>query len=175
MAALTFALCAGATTIVRMNLDEMTKAAHIVARGKCVASEARVADGNIWTFTTFTVQETLKGSAAGQLTIRLPGGKVGHITSTVDAVPRFRPGEEAYLFLEPTMSGELSVTGWVQGTFRIERDDAGQEKVTQDTASIAVFDPATRKFQPNGLRNVPVGEFRRLVRDAVNRQKVSNP
>jgi hypothetical protein len=169
---LVLAISAGATTIARMNLDELTRAAHVVARGKCVSSEARFDNGNIWTFTTFEVEETLKGSAVGQITIRLPGGKVGHLTSTVDAVPQFRAGEEAYLFLEPTAAGDLSVTSWVQGTFRVRRDAAtAKETVTQDTAAVAVFDPATRQFKANGVRNMPVEEFRQNVRDAVNRQR----
>ncbi len=172
VALLMLVLSAGATTIVRMNLDELTGAAHVVARGKCVSSEARWDRGNIWTFTTFEVEETLKGTVPQQITIRLPGGKVWHLTSTVDSVPQFRTGEEAFLFLEPTAAGDLSVTGWVQGTFRVRRDaETAKETVTQDTASISVFDPATRQFKPNGVRNMPIDVFRQRVREAMDRQR----
>jgi len=172
LAALMLALTAGATTLVRMNLDELAKAAQIVARVRCVSSEARWDRGEIWTFTTFEALETLKGSVPRQITVRLIGGRVSHLKSTVDGVPRFAPGEEVYLFLEPTSLGELSVTSWVQGTFRVRRDPASrQEFVTQDTGSVTVFDPVTRQFKPGGARNLPVDQFRRLVLLAVERQR----
>ncbi len=171
-AVLTLALAAGATTIVQMNLDELTGAARVVARGKCISSEARLDGGYIWTFTTFDVGETLKGSAASQITVRLLGGKVGHMKSTVDGVPEFTRGEEVYLFLEPTRAGDLSVTGWVQGTFRVRSDvQTGKEVVTQDSAAFATFDPATRQFKQSGVRNMPVEEFRQRVREAAERQR----
>jgi hypothetical protein len=170
--ALCLALSAAATTIVKMDLDGLTSAAQVVARGRCVASETRLDGGYIWTFTTFEVSETLKGSAARQISVRLLGGKVGHMKATVDGVPQFRPGEEVFLFLEPTREGDLSVTSWVQGTFRVRRDaQTGQESVTQDSAAFAVFDPATRQFKANGVRHMPVEMFRQRVRDAVERQR----
>lgn len=172
VAALCLTLSAAATTIVKMDLDELTSAAQVVARGKCVASEARLEDGYIWTFTTFEVSETLKGSTDRQISVRLLGGKVGHMKSTVDGVPQFRPGEDVFLFLEPTRAGDLSVTSWVQGTFRVRRDaQTGQESVTQDSAAHTVFDPATRQFKAGGVRHMPVEMFRMRVREAVERQR----
>jgi hypothetical protein len=89
----------------------------------------------------------------------------------VDGVPQFRPGEDVFLFLEPTRAGDLSVTSWVQGTFRVRRDaQTGAESVTQDSAAHAVFDPATRQFKAGGVRNMPVETFRLRVREAVERQ-----
>jgi hypothetical protein len=170
-AALCLALSAESTTIVKMDLDELTSAAQLVARGRCVASEARLDGGYIWTFSTFEVTETLKGNVSRQITVRLLGGKVGHMKSTVDGVPQFRPGEDVFLFLEPTRAGDLSVTSWVQGTFRVRRDaQTGAESVTQDSAAHAVFDPATRQFKAGGVRNMPVETFRLRVREAVERQ-----
>ena len=168
---LALALTAQATTLVRMDLQELAAAASLVARVRCVSSESRWDGEEIWTFTTFDVLETLKGSAPEQITVRLIGGRVGHLISTVDGVPRFRPGEEAVLFLEPTRAGELSVTGWVQGTFRIQRDlHTGRESVTQDTSGLAVFDPATRQFRPGGVRNLPLEEFKQRVAAALAQQ-----
>ena len=171
-AALCLALTATATTIVKMDLAELTSAASVVARGRCLASEARMDGGYIWTFTTFEVTETLKGSTPRQITVRLIGGKVGHMKSTVDGVPQFQRDEDVFLFLEPTREGDLSVTSWVQGTFRVRLDpQTGKESVTQDTASMAVFDPVTRQFKPNGVRDMPVETFRQRVREAIERQR----
>lgn len=162
---------AQATTLVRMNLNELTASASIVARVRCLGNEVRAESGEIWTFTRFEVLETLKGAPPREITVRLLGGRLGGLVSTVDGVPRFRDREETFLFLEPTRAGDLSVTSWVQGTFRIERDSQGQERVTQDTSGLAVFDPATRQFRAGGIRRLPVEEFRQRVRAAVEKQR----
>lgn len=176
-AALCLALSGSATTLKRMDLDELTHTAQTVARVKCIANEARWEGNQVYTFTTFEVLETLKGSTLRQIIVRLPGGKVGHLIARVDGVPRFVWGEEAFLFLEPTSAGDLSVTSWVQGTFRVRGDQkSGKETVTQDTGAVSIFDPATRRFKPGGVRNMAVEEFRGHVRGAVERQRLEqNP
>lgn len=165
------AAVAGATTLERMDLEQLTSAARVVARVRCLENESRWEGSEIWTFTRFEVLETLKGSAPRTITVRLLGGRVGHWVASVDGVPRFRPGEELYLFLEPTRAGDLSVTSWAQGTFRIQRDRTnGEERVTQDTRGVTVFDPETRRFRAGGVRQVPLEQFRERVREAVERQ-----
>jgi len=161
---------AQATTLLRMDLDEMTRITGAVARVRAVADETRFEDGEIWTLTTFELVETLKGSAPRTITVRLIGGRWRHLISTVDGVPRFQPGEEAYLFLEPRPNGEFTVTGWVQGTFRIRRDpETRAESVTQDTSAVSTFDPATRQLRPGAARTMPLEEFRERVRAAATR------
>jgi hypothetical protein len=39
--------------------------------------------------------------------------------------------------------------------------------VTQDTASFATFDPATRRFEARGIRNTPLEAFRARVEAAL--------
>lgn len=164
------AAAASATTLVRMDLDELAAKAAIVARVRCLENEARVDGNEIWTFSRFEVIETLKGSAPREITVRLLGGRVGHLISTIDGVPRFRAGEELYLFLVQTRTGDFGVAGWAQGTFRLRRYNvSGREEVTQDTGSVTIFDPATRQFRPGGVRRMPVEQFRQRVREAAGR------
>jgi hypothetical protein len=162
---------AEATTLVQMDLDQLTASASIVARVRCLGNEVRAESGEIWTFTRFEVLETLKGTPPNEITVRLLGGRLGDLVSIVDGVPRFREGEQAFLFLEPRRAGDLSVTSWVQGTFRVERDDLKQERVTQDTSGLAMFDPGTRQFRPGGIRRMPVQEFRQRVQAAIEKQR----
>lgn len=174
-AALALAMAVQATTLRRMSLDELVTAASVVARVRCENNETRWEGGHIWTFTTFEVVETLKGhetNLPARITVRLIGGKAGHVISTVDGAPRFGAGEEAILFLEPTPAGEFTVTSWVQGTFRVRRDArSGRETVTQDTGGLSIFDPATKQFRAGGVRNLPMEEFRRRVAEAVARSE----
>jgi hypothetical protein len=89
------------------------------------------------------------------------------VTSTVSGVPRFRPGEEAVLFLEQNPYGDYFVVSWQQGTFRIHRDRrTSDETITEDTASYATFNAKTRRMETSGVAGVRVSVFRANVEAA---------
>jgi hypothetical protein len=153
-----------ATTLKRMSVGDLSRAAHTVVRARCAANSARWDAGEIWTFTTFDIEETWEGSAPAQITVRLLGGSTGNFTSTVSGVPRFSPGEELILFLERTPAQDFSIVSWMQGTFRIGLNGTtGEETITQDTAAFPVFDPASQRFEATGIRKMPISTFRSLV------------
>jgi len=158
---LLFVICstgaARATTIERMSIEKMSRTAKVIVRARCVGNSTREDVGEIWTITNFAVEQVWRGTASGQITVRLLGGRAGNLTSSVSGVPRFQAGEEVLLFLEPMSRGDFSVVSWEQGTFRLRRDPAtGSESATQDTASFATFDAATRRFKTAGIRRTPV-------------------
>jgi hypothetical protein len=157
-----------ATTLVRMTVREMTHAADLVLRARCVESLVKWDAGEIWTFTTFEIEEAWKGSPPRQVVVRLLGGTTPDLTSSVDGVPRFRAGEEVVLFLVPTGRGDYSVVSWMQGTFRVARErDTSRASTTQDTAAFATFDPVTRQFTVSGIRNRRVEQLRKEVEAAL--------
>jgi hypothetical protein len=161
-----------ATTLARLSLDQLAAGADAVARVRCTSAESRWENGSIWTVTTAEVVETMKGALPLGISIRLPGGRVGHFTASVDGTPKFRAGDEAVLFLSESRGGGYTVAGWVEGTFRIARDvRTGAETVTQDSGAYAVFDPAARTFRSDGIRRMPLEEFRARVAAAVARSK----
>lgn len=167
---------ASATTLARMSVAQMAQAAPVIVRARCLKNSVGWDAGEIWTFTSFEVEEVWRGAAPARITVRLLGGRAGNLTSTVSGVPRFRPGEDVVLLLEPTARGDFSVVSWEQGTFRIRRDpEAGRESVTQDTASFATFDPATRRFEATGIRGLPLETFRGQVEAALQSQTRSKP
>src|SRR5579863_1306799 len=134
-----------ATTLARLSLDQLAAGSDAVARVRCVSAQSRWEYGSIWTITTAEVVETMKGNLPREIEVRLPGGRVGHLTSSVDGAPKFGLEDEAVLFLERSRMGGFTVAGWVEGTFRISRDPRTlAETVTQDSSAFAVFDPATR-------------------------------
>jgi hypothetical protein len=172
---------ARSTTLVRMSVAQMTQTAQLVVRARCVANSVRWDHGEIWTFTSFTVEETWKGpfnSFFNQyLTIRLLGGTIGQFTSNVSGVPRFSPSEEVVLFLEPVdPQGSYSVVSWLQGTFRVHEDlRTGQQVAVQDSASFDTFEASTRDFRASGLRNIRIEDLHDLVdaADCSNRKCVT--
>jgi hypothetical protein len=164
----TSAALARGTTLARMTLGQLAAAAQVVARVRCTGSASRREDGSIWTFTDFAVEETFKGAPGAHVTIRLPGGRDGHLMETVEGAPRFVPGEEAIVFLERTRSGDWSISAWAEGTFRIARDpQTRRATITQDSSAMAVFDPATRTFRSEGIVRMPLAEFLTTLSTAI--------
>lgn len=170
--------CAGVpgTTLEKMPVERMADLARVIVRARCVSNSTGWDAGEIWTFTSFEVAETWKGSASERVTVRLLGGTVGSLTSHVSGVPRFRPQEEVVLFLEPTARGDFTVVSWKQGTFRVGRDPRnGAELVTQDTAGFETFDAQTRQFRASGIRSLPLELFRAQVQSALAGRAGSKP
>jgi hypothetical protein len=160
-----------ATTLARLSLEQLAQGSDAVARVRFTGAESRWENGSIWTVTTFSVVETLKGQLPPKIDVRLPGGHVGHLTATVEGTPKFNPGGESVLFLQTSSAGEFTVAGWVEGSFRILRDpQTGIETVTQDSSAFAVFDTARRTFHTEGIRRMPIEQFRARVAAAIARQ-----
>jgi len=159
---------ANATTLARLNFNDLAQRSSAVARLRCLGSEFHWDRGELWTETRFEVLERNKGLLPGIVTVRTIGGVSGHLHSQVDGVPIFRPGEEVYLFLWERPGEPFRVLGWAQGTFRVARNaDSGVETVTQDSANAPIFDPRTRTFRHGGIRNLPVAIFQLKLRRAL--------
>ena len=160
------------TTLVRLSLDQLAAGSDAVARVNFASAESRWENGTIWTITTVKVVEIMKGDLPGEISVRLPGGRVGHLTSTVEGTPKFNMGDDAVVFLKRSRAGGFTVAGWVEGTFRISRDArSGNQTVTQDSSSFAVFDAATRTFRTEGIRRMPIDEFRARIATAIARSQ----
>ncbi|MGA2483669.1 MAG: hypothetical protein ABSF92_11205 [Candidatus Acidiferrales bacterium] len=171
------AVVARATTLARLSFEDLAARADSVVRARCLSTESRWENGEIWTFSDFEVLDAPKGLVGGLITVRGLGGRADGFVSTVEAVPHFSPGEEVYLFLLPARTNAADargpsflVLGWAQGAFRVHRDArTGRATVTQDSAGLAVFDPRTRAFRRENLRNLPVEIFEQRLRAALAR------
>lgn len=162
------AATADGTTMARMPIEKMAHVAQVIIRARCEAITTTWDAGEIWTLTTFDVKETWKGSPPARVTTRLLGGRLGGVTSSVAGIPRFLPGEDVVLFLEPMPNGDYTIVSWMQGTFRVWRDGlTGEDTVTQDTAGFDTFDPATRRFSASGIRNLGLQMLRERVAAAL--------
>ena len=168
-AALVACAAARATTLMRMSVEKLARTAEVVARARCVANVTGWDAGEIWTVTTFQIEETWKGAPGALITVRLLGGRAGNLTSTVDGVPRFQAGEDVVLFLERTARGDFSVVSWMQGTFRIRLErKTSEESVAQDTAAFPTYDPETRRFEASGIRGTRLDVLREQVAAALS-------
>lgn len=170
------AITASATTLARLNLEDLAFESTAVARLRCLGAASFWDHGEILTETRFAVLEREKGALPGFVTVQTIGGRVGNLHSHVDEVPAFQRGEEVYLFLWSRGGEPYHVLGWSQGTFRILRDPrSGLEMVSQDSAAAAIFDSRTRTFQRGGIHNLPVAIFLERLHKFLRRDAQSTP
>ena len=102
-----------------LDLDDLSAAADQVVLGEVSAVDSRRVPGGIITEVTVDVSETLLGDPAADLTLTLPGGRVGGETMTVSGVPRLLVGHDLLLFLD-----DGQPVGFTQGILFTEGDQA---------------------------------------------------
>jgi len=164
MALLSTVLPAIATTLARLDVGQMVAHAAGVIRARCVAVATRADARGIWTLSTFERHENWKGSLPPRIVVRLPGGAVGGRRETVEGVPRFTPGEEVVLFLEPLSTGEWTITGWALGTYRIRRDGPNElERAVPDAGGMRLLDPNSGEFRTEPAGALSVAQLRAEV------------
>jgi hypothetical protein len=156
---------AGATTLVRMSLDQLAQASSVIARARVVNRESRWNGQHtqIVTLTTVALNQTLKGKPASTLVIEQPGGVVGRIRSYVPGTAILYPQAEYVLFLEPSSPdrGRYRLVGMAQGAFRVYRDAATrQERVILPRGSVSA---APRSAGRLAGSTVPFEQFRQAV------------
>jgi hypothetical protein len=162
------AAIADATTLVRLDFEDLASRANAIARLQCVRVESHWQNGEIWTSTEFLVLDQQKGTLPRAIEIEMPGGIIGHLHSRVEEVPSFLPGEQTYLFLWSAPNGSYRILGWSQGAFRIRKDPAtGAEFVTQDSANAPIFDPVAHHFRHGGVRRMPIAVFQLKLKRAL--------
>jgi hypothetical protein len=99
---------------------QVLELSQVAVHAKCTGSETRkLADGNLFTFSDFTVVEQLKGPGLGtRFTLRLLGGELDGVVVDAPFLPRFSAGDEVILFL-----GKENALGYrtifPQGVFRV--------------------------------------------------------
>lgn len=146
----------GATTLLPVDLPALTDRAATIFVGRVVAVRTGIdPHGLPATWTTFAVDEQLKGTREDQRTVKQLGTSApvaadGRLIR-VAALPTYRVGEEVLLFLHAESgAGFTSPVGFGQGCFRI-RDDGTTRLATNDVAN-ANLAPVPA---PGGARRAP--------------------
>ena len=136
---------AAAMTILPLDLPALTHQAARIFVGRVERIEAgRDANGLPVTWTTFAVEQTVKGPAGAHVTLKQLGASLGTADARVlphPGLPRYRPGESVVLFVHPESAlGLTSPVGLGQGCFRI-RDDHGANVAENDVGNRNLASP----------------------------------
>jgi PKD repeat protein len=132
---LMLASAASATTIVLPTDDQLIRKSPVIVEGTVISSMPVLRGEGIWTETKLAVDRTIKGDAAGELTIREVGGEIDGRITKIFGSPSYTPGERVMTFLTPTPRGDYQTVDLFVGKFSEER--AGNSRrllVRDDTA-----------------------------------------
>jgi hypothetical protein len=172
-AALLLAPVTAEATIFRaVELDQKVENASTIIVGKLLSQQSRWDAGrrNILTYSTFRIDQTLKGQPAQEITIVTPGGTVDNIAQEIIGVPQFKEGEEHVLFVRNTSAGP-TVAYLEQGDYRVEKNDRG-ERVAVPAVSAEVLVDTGRGTAVNVEAPRAMREFEGKVRDLVRRERI---
>lgn len=154
---------ARALTLAPMSLDQMTSAAEVVVRGRCLdRTTMRTEDGGIESVVRFDVVEVAKGDAGDVVEVHQLGGELDGTVVVVPGAPLSEAGDEALLFLERAPGGNLRVVGMALGYLPVVAASPG--------ASVVRVAPYMGKgFESGGLR--PVTDVMTRVRRLAERSQ----
>ena len=122
------AIDATATSVVPLDLDQITASAQHIVHVRCTGNEVHPDPAiGVVTVTTFVVLDRAKGAASPTFTVRQAGGELNGLAVNYH-VPRFAVGDEYVLFM-PAASrlGLASPVGLSQGAFGVVQGPSGKE------------------------------------------------
>jgi hypothetical protein len=130
-----------ATTVIPPTFDELVTRAETIFEGTVTGTRSEwTGEGSnrhIVSYVTFKVEDTLKGAAGGEYTIRMFGGTVDGQTMEVSDAPRFKVGDRDILFVENNGTQFIPLVGIMHGRFHVQADDTGaNEKIAKDNGAM---------------------------------------
>jgi len=125
--ALGLAAPASASTFARLGLDDLVDQNKTIVVGEVMAARSYWNEARTFILTDFrlAVSEVLKGAVGTrEVTITVPGGKVGDLTSVIVGGADLTPGKPYVLFLDRKdllgTRGVLTIPDHCQGVFDLE-------------------------------------------------------
>lgn len=185
-AVLTVALSAaapvGASSLIRLGLEELVTASPTVVVGHVVDARSYWNEEGdfILTDVEVAVIESLKGvPGESRITVTLLGGSVGDLTTLIIGGAQLLPGRSYVLFLD---RGSLhgvprarTVAAHSQGVFDIVESEGGLRARSQARDHALVPDAAGRTEPPGGVRGIPLHTLLGSVSALAARGPVARP
>lgn len=161
---------AGATSLVRMSLDELVADNGTVVMGHVLDAVTRWNDDHTFMLTDvrIAVEETIKGRIKGEvITVTLMGGRIGDLTTLILGGAELIPGNSYVLFLnreELPGTRALTVRDHVQGAFDIVPGQTGPRAVSQATHHPLMPDFLGNAEPPGGREGLYLDDMVQSVR-----------
>jgi hypothetical protein len=165
MAAVLTTAPAFATTVAKLNMEQLVQRADLIVQGQVESVYSRWDEARrlIFTYVSIRVDESLKGSAPQSVVIRQIGGSVGTIQMSVAGVPQFRSGEMTVVFLKRQDDSTFQVVGMNQGLYQIDENFA-----VSNLFGVDLFDSKTGEItHPLISGRAPLEQLKTKIRELV--------
>jgi hypothetical protein len=169
---------AGASTFSRVGLDYLVAENETIVVGEVVGARSYWNQSKTFILTDvrIAVSEVLKGSLETRdITVTVPGGKVGDLTSVIVGGAQLVPGDWYVLFLR---QGDLLGTRGVryvrdhsQGVFHLEIAGDGVRAVSQARRLELMPDAAGTRDPVGGAEGMPFTTLIESVRELAGRER----
>jgi hypothetical protein len=164
---LAIAIPATASVYVAQNTDEMVANSDAVIEGHVLAisSHWNSEKTAIVTDARIQVDDSIVGTLADVVTVRVIGGQVGKIRTEAEGSPTFKKDQSMLLFLHQRGDGTYGIYSEQLGQFLIESDPSGNKSAVPALSSEVHL--LTRKGgiarRPSSL---PIQDFKNQIREA---------
>ena len=152
-----FMLCVplgSATTLLKLDIDQVAKEAELVFEGEVLTHEVRAEarTGLINTYVTFSILDVIKGdSQATTIELKFAGGTINGETTKVNGLTIPESGERGIYFVESTSENLINpLVGWSQGHFLIKEIDG--ESIIYTTSHKPVIDVQSVSSIPPSIK-----------------------
>lgn len=171
---------ASATVAQAVPFEEKVDNAAGIVLGKVVSNRSQMDPTGRWiiTYSTIRVEKAMKGQAASEVTVVMPGGRVGTLNQSTIGIPAFHEGDERVVFLKQTKLGP-TVLYFDQGAYDVTKDERGERIVapvqsdavhidTQRGMAVASEEPKTLKEFEGAVAAAIKSRPQRVEMSAVN-------
>jgi len=152
--------------------DDKVDQAVAIVLGKVVRTHSQWDPSHRWilTYSTFAVEQTMKGTAPPEVTVVTPGGTVGDVVQSTIGIRPFHEGDENVIFVKNTTAGP-TVLYFDQGAYDVT-DDHGEKMVAPvATDAVKVDTQRGAVVEPEHTRTLR--DFARDVHDSMERTRAN--
>jgi hypothetical protein len=145
-----------ATTVLKMDIDQIAIKAELVFEGEVILRESRREpnSGIINTYVTFSILDVIKGSyGANTIELKFAGGSIGNEVVEVNGLLIPVEGEQGIYFVESINRNLITpLIGWSQGHFIVQEENGRRivytvdNRPVTDIQSVSSIPPAIKKM-----------------------------
>jgi len=140
------------STLQQLSLDDMIRLSTVIVRGKTQQTVSTYRNSIIYTHYQVQVSETLKGTAANQLDMVVPGGAANQMQQIFAGAPSLAAGQDYVLFLWTSKSGLTQIIGLSQGLFVVTTNASGQLMVARAAATERMVNASGAQVNDSNLQ-----------------------
>jgi hypothetical protein len=155
------------STLLQLSLNDMIQQSTLIVRGKTQPTYTAFRGPVVYTHYQLQVSEILKGTAAQQMDIAVPGGVANGLRQSIAGAPTLAGGQEYVLFLWTGKSGLTQVIGLSQGLFSVTTNSSGQAMVVRGAATELMLNSAGQPVTDSNLQ-MPLTDLRTRIQNVLS-------